>query len=157
MSIKIAHSSISVRMLIQPIEIFTIFAPTLRIRGSAEVRPPNVKGTVMQTSISGYVGSPHRSRFFIYHNCQKATILLGIFGIIRSSADGLRNLHLMLNQNRSLHDSLPSLHRMWRHHQNTQSSSPAQQAPDEPYSQPRLPHFFPNCSQSLISPAYGLT
>ena len=116
MSIKIANSSISARMLIQLIEIFTIFAPTLRIRGSAEVRPPNVKGTVMQTGISGYVGSPHRSRFSIYHNCQKLTLLLGIFGIIRSSADGLRNFNLMLNQNRSLHDSLPSLHRMWRHH-----------------------------------------
>lgn len=30
--------------LIQPIEILPIFAPSLRIVGSAEVRPMNVKG-----------------------------------------------------------------------------------------------------------------
>lgn len=92
-----------------------IFAPTLRIRGNAEVRPPNVKGTVMQTGISGYVGSPHRSRFSIYHNCQKATLLLGIFGIIRTSADDLRKTPHVLPKLCCLHDTLPSLHRMWLH------------------------------------------
>ena len=44
----------------------------------------------MQTGISGYVGTPHRSRFSIYHNCQKQTLLFGIVGIIRTSADDLR-------------------------------------------------------------------
>lgn len=115
MSIKYAHSSISAPMVIQPTEIITIFAPTLRIRGNAEVRPPNVKGTVMQTGISGYVVSPLRSRFSIYHNCQKQTLLFGIFGIIRTSADDLRETPHVLPNYCCLHDTLPSLHRMWLH------------------------------------------
>ena len=48
-SIKNAHSSIFGRLRIYDIEKITTFASTLRIRGNAEVRPPNVKGTVMQT------------------------------------------------------------------------------------------------------------
>ena len=59
-----------------------IFAPTLRIRGNAEVRPPNVKGTVMQTGISGYVGYTSCSRFSIYHKCLGDTILFSVMPIM---------------------------------------------------------------------------
>lgn len=69
----------------QPIAVRKIllnFAPTLRIRGNAEVRPPNVKGTVMQTGISGYVGFTSCSRFSIYHKCLGDTILFSVMPII---------------------------------------------------------------------------
>lgn len=115
MSIKYAHSSISAPMVIQPTEIITIFAPTLRIGGSAEVRPPNVKSDRHADRHKRLRGSPLRSRFSIYHNCQKQTILFGIVGIIRTSADDLRKTPHVLPKLCCLHDTLPSLHRMWLH------------------------------------------
>ena len=90
MSIKNAYSSIFGRLRIYDIEKITIFAATLRIRGNAEVRPPNVKGTVMQTRQRRLRGSTSCSRFFYLSYLRKSYVSISRNADYISSADGLR-------------------------------------------------------------------